>query len=276
MSRISPLFEQLRQENRTALIPYITAGDPHPDATVGIMHALVEGGADMIELGVPFSDPMADGPVIAAAHERALAHHVGLIHVLDMVKTFRETNQNTPVILMGYQNPIEAMGTDRFAQLAQEAGLDGVLTVDLPPEEAEPASKAYRAVGIDPIFLIAPTTHAERVRRIAEVASGFVYYVSLKGVTGASNLNTDALASRLQEIRTDCGLPVGVGFGIRNAETAAAVGKVADAVIIGSVLVQLIADSGAGAKADDWAALRQKLQDFMARIRIALDQNNQN
>ena len=137
MSRISPLFEQLRRENRTALIPYITAGDPHPDATVGIMHALVEGGADMIELGVPFSDPMADGPVIAAAHERALAHHVGLVHVLDMVKTFRETNQNTPVILMGYQNPIEAMGTDRFAQLAQEAGLDGVLTVDLPPEEAD-------------------------------------------------------------------------------------------------------------------------------------------
>ena len=272
MSRITPLFEQLRAMNRTALVPYITAGDPRPDATVGIMHALVEGGADLIELGVPFSDPMADGPVIAAAHERALAQHVGLIDVLDMVRSFRETNLHTPVILMGYQNPIEAMGTERFAQLAQAAGLDGVLTVDLPPEEAGPAASAYRAAGLDPIFLIAPTTPARRVQRIAEVASGFIYYVSLKGVTGASNLDTGALADRLQAIRRDCGLPVGVGFGIRNAETAAAVGKVADAVIIGSALVQLIADAGAGEPAE----LRQILQQFVAQIRQALDQSSQN
>jgi len=267
MSRISPLFEQLRAQNRTALIPYITAGDPTPGATVGLMHALVAGGADAIELGVPFSDPMADGPVIAAAHERALRHQVGLRHILDMVQEFRQTNEITPVILMGYQNPIEAMGIGEFAERAQKAGVDGVLTVDLPPEEAHGAAKIYAAANIDPIFLIAPTTPVNRIKIIAELASGFVYYVSLKGVTGAQNLDTQALAARLHDIRHECALPVGVGFGIRDARTAKAVGQVADAVIMGSALVQIIAELGAG----DSATLQQKVQAFMADVRRALD-----
>jgi tryptophan synthase alpha chain len=267
MSRISPLFEQLRAQNRTALIPYITAGDPTPEATVGLMHALVAGGANAIELGVPFSDPMADGPVIAAAHERALRHQVGLRHILDMVQNFRQTDQKTPVILMGYQNPIEAMGVTEFAKLAKVAGVDGVLTVDLPPEEAHIAAKVYAAANIDPIFLIAPTTQANRIKIIAELASGFVYYVSLKGVTGAQNLSTDALAARLHEIRHECTLPIGVGFGIRDARTAKAVGQVADAVIIGSALVQIIAELGSG----DAATLQRQVQAFMADIRSALD-----
>lgn len=267
MSRISPLFEQLRAQNRTALIPYITAGDPTPEATVGLMHALVAGGADAIELGVPFSDPMADGPVIAAAHERALRHQVGLHHILDMVQNFRQTDKKTPVILMGYQNPIEAMGVSEFADRAQKAGVDGVLTVDLPPEEAHGTAKIYAAANIDPIFLIAPTTPINRIKIIAELASGFVYYVSLKGVTGAQNLNTEALAARLNDIRQECALPVGVGFGIRDARTAKAVGQVADAVIMGSALVQMIAELGAG----DSATLQQKVQAFMADVRSALD-----
>ncbi len=269
MSRISPLFEQLRTDKRTALIPYITAGDPTPGATVDIMHALVAGGADAIELGVPFSDPMADGPVIAAAHERALVHHVGLRHVLGMVQVFRQSNQHTPIILMGYQNPIEAMGIAVFAERAQAAGVDGVLTVDLPPEEANTAAGIYAAVQIDPIFLIAPTTHADRIRIIAKLATGFVYYVSLKGVTGAQNLDTQALAERVRAIRQDCSLPVGVGFGIRDAPTAAAVGQVADAVIIGSALVRIIAELGQG----DPATLQQKVQAFMTEIRSALDRS---
>ena len=267
MSRISPLFEQLRAQHRTALIPYITAGDPAPDATVGLMHALVAGGADAIELGVPFSDPMADGHVIAAAHERALKHHVGLRHIFAMVHAFRQENQTTPVILMGYQNPIEAMGIEHFAAQAKAAGIDGVLTVDLPPEEAHTAAAVYAAAGIDPIFLIAPTTPASRIQIISQLASGFIYYVSLKGVTGAQNLDTKALGARLHEIRQDCALPVGVGFGIRDAATAKAVGQVADAVIIGSALVQIIAQFGA----DDAAQLQQKVQNFMADIRSALD-----
>ncbi|OYY53230.1 MAG: tryptophan synthase subunit alpha [Halothiobacillus sp. 28-55-5] len=257
----------MRAQNRTALIPYLTAGDPTPGATVGLMHALVGGGADAIELGVPFSDPMADGPVIAAAHERALRHQVGLRHILDMVQEFRQMDKKTPVILMGYQNPIEAMGIANFAQRAQAAGVDGVLTVDLPPEEAHGTAKMYAKANIDPIFLIAPTTPINRIKIIAELASGFVYYVSLKGVTGAQNLDTQALAARLHDIRHECALPVGVGFGIRDARTAQAVGHEADAVIIGSALVQIIAEFGAG----DAAPLQQKVQAFMAEIRHALD-----
>lgn len=269
MSRLAPLFDRLKAENRTALIPYITAGDPSPAYTLDLMHALVAGGADVIELGVPFSDPMADGPVIALAHERALTHGVGLKDVLALVHEFRETNQRTPVVLMGYQNPIEAMGVERFARHAVESGVDGVLTVDLPPEEAESAANAYRAAHIDPIFLIAPPTSAARVRTIATLASGFVYYVSLKGVTGAQNMDAAGLSERLAMIRSECGLPVGVGFGIRNAETAYAVSQVADAVIMGSALVQLIADYPVAERAS--AELLAAVHDFIANIRQALD-----
>lgn len=271
MSRLTPLFARLKTENRTALIPYITAGDPVPAYTLDLMHALVAGGADVIELGVPFSDPMADGPVIALAHERALAHGVGLKDVLDIVRAFRKTDQRTPVVLMGYQNPIEAMGVNAFARHAAESGVDGVLTVDLPPEEAEPTAAAYRAAHIDPIFLIAPTTSPERVRLIAKLASGFVYYVSLKGVTGAQNLDIEALDARLAMIRTDCSLPVGVGFGIRNAETARAVSRVADAVIIGSTLVQLIADHPIQERPS--STLLAEVRDFIVGIRHALDES---
>lgn len=271
MSRLTPLFERLKHENRTALIPYITAGDPAPSYTLELMHALVAGGADVIELGVPFSDPMADGPVIALAHERALAHGVGLKDVLAIVRSFRETDQRTPIVLMGYQNPIEAMGVNVFAREAAECGIDGVLTVDLPPEEAEPTAAAYRAAHIDPIFLLAPTTSSDRVRLIAQMASGFVYYVSLKGVTGAQNLDIEGLNARLVAIRADCSLPVGVGFGIRNAETARAVGRVADAVIMGSALVQLIADHPVDNQPS--VGLLAEVRDFIAGIRHALDES---
>lgn len=269
MSRLAPLFTRLKAEHRTALIPYITAGDPAPSYTLELMHALVEGGADVIELGVPFSDPMADGPVIALAHERALAHGVGLQDVLSMVRAFRATNQHTPVVLMGYQNPIEARGVEVFARLAADSGVDGVLTVDLPPEEAESTAAVYRAVDIDPIFLMAPTTKPERVRLIAQMASGFVYYVSLKGVTGAQNLDVDALADRLTTIRSDCRLPVGVGFGIRNEATARAVSHVADAVIMGSALVQMIADHPVLTQPSD--TLLTEVRAFISGIRHALD-----
>lgn len=271
MSRLAPLFARLKTEQRTALIPYITAGDPSPSYTVELMHALVAGGADVIELGVPFSDPMADGPVIALAHERALAHGVGLKDVLAMVRQFRETNLETPVVLMGYQNPIEAMGVNKFADQAAASGVDGVLTVDMPPEEAAPTAEAYRAAQIDPIFLLAPTTSTERVRLIAKMASGFVYYVSLKGVTGAKNLDVAALGERLTAIRAECALPVGVGFGIRDAETARAVSEMADAVIMGSALVQRIADHPVQDRAP--ADLLIEIQGFIRGIRTALDES---
>lgn len=274
MSRIAPLFEQCRAAGRTALIPYITAGDPNPDITLALMEALVAGGADIIELGVPFSDPMADGSVIQAAHERALVHGLGLRGVLNIVRAFRAKNQTTPVVLMGYQNPIEAMGVAEFTRLAQESGVDGVLTVDMPPEEANEIATALRAVDIDPIFLVAPTTAGSRIDAIAKLASGFVYYVSLKGVTGADSLDVDAIGARLAEIRQHIGdLPLGVGFGIRNAETAARVGAVADAVVIGSALVRLL-DETARDSQGDAGKLAKVATGFMAGIRSALDAND--
>jgi tryptophan synthase alpha chain len=243
MSRLTQTFEQLGQQKKKALIPYITAGDPHPDKTVAIMHGLVDAGADMIELGVPFSDPMADGPVIQRASERALAHKVGMRDVLAMVKHFRAQNSHTPIVLMGYANPIEAMGAEKFADLARDAGVDGVITVDYPPEECASFTQHLKSRDIDPVFLLSPTSDNQRVRLILEQASGFVYYVSLKGVTGAKNLDIDEVKQRVGSIRGLTQLPIGVGFGVRDAETARAVATFADAVVVGSRMVQEIEQS---------------------------------
>jgi tryptophan synthase alpha chain len=240
MSRIQTTFTNLKQQGKKALIPYITAGDPHPKFTVDLMHTLVNHGADMIELGVPFSDPMADGPVIQRASERALAHHVGLTAVLEMVIEFRQKDQKTPIILMGYANPIEAIGPVIFADRAKAADVDGVITVDYPPEECGDFVKELRARDIDPVFLLSPTTEPKRVDLIVNQASGFVYYVSLKGVTGAANLDIVEVADRVKSIRAQTNLPVGVGFGIRDAATAKATAAIADAVVVGSRLVQVI------------------------------------
>lgn len=240
MSRIQSTFATLKQQGKVALIPYITAGDPHPKHTVNLMHTLVQHGADMIELGVPFSDPMADGPVIQRASERALVHKVGLSAVLEMVKTFRQTDQATPIILMGYANPIEAIGAIAFADRAKAADVDGVITVDYPPEECGDFVQELRSREIDPIFLLSPTTDEKRVALIVNQASGFVYYVSLKGVTGAANLNIAEVSERVASIRKQTALPVGVGFGIRDAATAKATAAIADAVVVGSRLVQVI------------------------------------
>ena len=269
-SRLGPLFRRLAGEDRAALIPYITAGDPDPQATVELMHALVAGGVDALELGVPFSDPMADGPVIQAAHERALKSGLGLRGVLGLVAEFRQRDSETPVVLMGYQNPIEAMGIETFARQAAEAGVDGVLTVDLPPEEADDLVRAFAGAGIDPIFLLAPTTKGERTRAVAARGSGFVYYVSLKGVTGAANLDVDALGAQLGRIRETCDLPVGVGFGIRDAETAGRVAAVADAVIVGSAIVRLIHEQAVERGGVDEAVL-ESVRAFVAEMRKAVE-----
>lgn len=264
MSRIAQTFSQLSAQGRKGLIPFITAGDPYPEMTVELMHALVKGGANVIELGVPFSDPMADGPVIQRASERALAKKVGLRTVLEYVRAFRATDTTTPVVLMGYANPIERMGVDAFAKAASEAGVDGVLVVDYPPEECEAFAMAMRAAGIDPIFLLAPTSTDARIAQIARVASGYIYYVSLKGVTGAATIDLDAVAARIPQIRQHARLPVGVGFGIRDAATARAIGGVADAVVIGSRIVQLLEEAPREQAV-------QCLTDFIAEIRQALD-----
>ncbi|TWG89133.1 tryptophan synthase alpha chain [Cupriavidus gilardii J11] len=264
MSRIQSTFAALAAQGRKGLIPFITAGDPEPGLTVALMHALVEGGADVIELGVPFSDPMADGPVIQRASERALAQGVSLTQVLGWVTEFRQRDTATPVVLMGYANPIERMGERAFAMAAKQAGVDGVLVVDYPPEECESFSACMREHGIDPIFLLAPTTTDARIEAVARVASGYLYYVSLKGVTGSGALDLDSVAARLPLIKRHANLPVGVGFGIRDAKTAKAIGSVADAVVIGSRLVQLLEDAPR-----DQAV--QSLRSFIAEIRAALD-----
>ena len=242
MSRIATRFAALRQSGRKALIPFVTAGDPNPEVTVPLMHAMVAAGVDLIELGVPFSDPMADGPVVQAACERALRHHVSLRDVFDMVRRFREQDQDTPVILMGYLNLVEVMGYAEFARAARAAGVDGALTVDLPPEEATDLLTELRHAEIDPIFLLSPNTSDERAHRIAAQASGFLYYVSFKGVTGANRLDVGAVAKKLDTIRTLTDIPLGVGFGISDAQAAAAVAAVADAVVVGSALIKHIAD----------------------------------
>ncbi|MET0265689.1 MAG: tryptophan synthase subunit alpha [Duganella sp.] len=264
MSRIAPTFAALKAQNKTALVTFITAGDPAPDQTVPLMHALVAGGADILELGVPFSDPMAEGPVIQRACERALAHGVGIRDVFGYVAEFRKTNQHTPVVLMGYANPIERIGADDFIARSKAAGADGAIVVDYPPEECETFAAAMRAADLDLIFLLAPTSTEERIQQVARVGGGFSYYVSLKGVTGAGNINTQEVAERLGEIRKHVSLPVGVGFGIRDGATARAVAEVADAVVIGSRIVQEIEQHGReGAVA--------AVQTFVAGIRSALD-----
>jgi tryptophan synthase alpha chain len=240
MSRIQAAFEGLRAQGRKALIPYITAGDPRPALTVDLMAAMAEAGADVIELGVPFSDPMADGPVIQRASERALEQGVSLAQVLEMVRGFRARNAATPVVLMGYANPIEHYGSDKFVTDAAAAGVDGVLVVDYPPEECEGFARSLQDAGMDPIFLLAPTSTEARMRQVGRMASGYVYYVSLKGVTGAGHLDTASVAQALPRIRANVNVPVGVGFGIRDAATAQAVARVCDGVVIGSSLVQLL------------------------------------
>lgn len=243
MSRIKTTFDRLAGEGRKALIPFITAGDPDVALTLPLMHTLVEAGADVIELGVPFSDPMADGPTIQRASERALAKGMSLRKVLELVVAFRATDTQTPVVLMGYANPIEAMGLEKFAVAASSAGVDGVLVVDYPPEEAATFGAAMKAQRMDPIFLLAPTSTAARIAQVAEIASGYVYYVSLAGVTGSGALNVDAVAERLPLIREKTGLPVGVGFGIRDAVTAARIAGIADAVVVGSRIIEEIEKS---------------------------------
>jgi tryptophan synthase alpha chain len=265
MSRIQTVFEQLKQQQRKALIPFITAGDPEPALTVPLMHALVASGADVLELGVPFSDPMADGPTIQRASERALKHHVGLHHVLDMVAEFRRQDAATPVVLMGYGNPIEAMGWEAFARRCAEVGVDGVLTVDFPPEESHEAFRHLEAHGLDPIFLLAPTTREERVARIAALARGYVYYVSLKGVTGAGHLDLSAIEQKIPQLRKHIKVPIGVGFGIRDAETALAVAKLCDGVVVGSRIVQEIENSMPDTVTGNVSALVKELRQAVDR-----------
>jgi tryptophan synthase alpha chain len=241
VSRIAGRFQQLAEQGRTALIPYIVAGDPGLDVTVGLMHALVKNGADIIEVGVPFSDPMAEGPVIQLGHERALANGTSLRNVLEMVTEFRQRDSDTPVLLMGYANPVNHMGYAAFADAAALAQVDALLTVDIPPEEVDGVNTELRRVGMDNIFLVAPTTPDERVARIAEQASGFIYYVSLKGVTGAGHLDPAEVATRIAGIKSHSDLPVAVGFGIKDAASARSVAAVADGVVVGSALVNAMA-----------------------------------
>jgi tryptophan synthase alpha chain len=264
MSRIATTFEKLAREGRKALIPYVTAGDPSPAHTVPLMHALAAAGADVIELGVPFSDPMADGPVIQRASERALAQRVGLEKVLACVAEFRRQDAKTPLVLMGYANPIEAIGAKAFALRAQAAGVDGVLVVDYPPEESAEFASLAQAHGMDVIFLIAPTSTDARIAEVARLASGYIYYVSLKGVTGAATLDVAEVASRIARIRAHTSLPLGVGFGIRDAASARAVAEVADAVVIGSKIIQEMEEAGP-------ERAIERARAFVAGIRDALD-----
>jgi tryptophan synthase alpha chain len=264
MSRIRGRFQALAAARRKALIPYIVAGDPRPSLTVPLMRGLVEAGADIIELGVPFSDPMADGPVIQRSGERALKHGVGLSDVLKYVSEFRKTDETTPIVLMGYANPIEAMGVEKFAAAAKSAGIDGVIVVDYPPEECLEFSALMKKNDVDPIFLLAPTSTRKRIDEVARSGSGFLYYVSLRGVTGAAQVDFPEIMKKIPSIRTATKLPIGIGFGIRDAESAKRVAQAADAVVIGSRIVQEIEDG-----APDQAVARVKA--FLTPIRKALD-----
>jgi len=264
MSRIEQTFTALKADNKTALVTFITAGDPGPELTVPLMHALVEGGANVLELGVPFSDPMAEGPVIQRACERALKFNVGLKDVFGFVREFRKNDPDTPVVLMGYANPIERIGQTEFIRCAKEAGADGAIVVDYPPEECAAFATEMRDNGLDLIFLLAPTSTTERVKQVAQYGGGFSYYVSLKGVTGAGTIDTADVARRVAAIREHVKLPIGVGFGIRDGATAKAVAEVADAVVIGSRIIQEIENSPPDQAVD---AVRA----FTTTIRTALD-----
>lgn len=264
MSKIAKVFADLKAQGRKGLVPFITAGDPEPGITLDLLHALVRGGADVIELGIPFSDPMADGPVIQRASERALSHGMSLKHVIEIVKEFRQSNDHTPIVLMGYANPIEHMGTETFVRTAKDAGVDGVLVVDYPPEECEDFAQQCRTAGIDPIFLLAPTSSQARIDQVGKVAAGYIYYVSLKGVTGSANLDTKAVAGIIPQIRAASNIPIAVGFGIRDAQSAVAVGETADAVVIGSRIVQLLEETPSSERV-------QSLEHFLRDIREALD-----
>ena len=266
MSRLKEKFATLKASQRKALIPFITAGDPKPSVTVNLLHDMVKAGADILELGVPFSDPMAEGPVIQAACERALLHNVSLTDVLAMVKAFRQQDNQTPIVLMGYLNPVEVMGYETFADAAATAGVDGVILVDLPPEEGEDLVAALKAREIDPIFLLAPTSTNERMASICAMASGFVYYVSLKGVTGAANLDVQSVIEKVNQIRGHTDLPVGVGFGIRDAESAAQVAAVADAVVVGSAVVKHVAENQ-----NDPLKISQGICGLLSSMRTAMD-----
>lgn len=267
MSRIQAAFENLARKGRKALIPFITAGDPSPQFTLPWLHAMVAAGADILELGVPFSDPMADGPVIQRASERALRHKLSLHRVLDMVAEFRRQDTETPIVLMGYLNPIECMGFQAFVEAASEAGVDGVLTVDLPPEEAqaEMLPLLYQA-GVDPIFLLAPTSTSKRIEKAASAGRGYLYYVSLKGVTGADHLDLEDVRRKLANIRALTRLPIGVGFGVKDAETAASLAKLADAVVVGSALVRKVEEN-----LDQPDRIEAAIVALLADMRAAMD-----
>jgi tryptophan synthase alpha chain len=265
MSRIQATFERLSREGRKALIPYVTAGDPDPAATVPIMRAMVDAGADVLELGFPFSDPMADGPVIQRAGERALKHGTGLPQALAMVKEFRSRDERMPVVLMGYANPIEAFGVERFVKEAREAGVDGAIVVDYPPEECGAFTDSMRKHGMDVVFLLAPTSTAERIAAVARLASGYIYYVSLKGVTGATHLDLADVENNIARIRKATRLPIGVGFGIRDGATARAVCNFADAAVIGSRIVQEVENAPPGQAA-------QRVGSFLRTVRQAMDE----
>lgn len=278
-NRLDGCFRELKKQGKKALIPYIAAGDPGPALTVPLMHSMVKAGADIIELGVPFSDPMADGPVIQRAVERALAHNVSLRDVIEMVKQFREQDQTTPVVLMGYLNPFEQMEYAAFADSAKEAGVDGVLTVDMPPEEAATLRKELDRVGLDPIFLIAPTSRSTRIESITKIATGYLYYVSLKGITGSNKLDIDSVVAKMAEIRAYTEIPICVGFGIKDASSAAAVAAVADGVIVGSALVSMIEAAvdqmTEGQSVPELAAIEAPVTGLLSEMRNAMDRETE-
>lgn len=266
MNRLDARFASLKQQGKRAFVTFITAGDPEPGMTVSLLHHLVAEGADVLELGVPFSDPMADGPVIQKANERALSHHMSLKQVLQQVRQFRQQDDSTPIVLMGYLNPLEKMGIKGFAAQARDAGVDGLIIVDMPPEEAEEASRIFDSCNLAPVFLLAPTSSDARIQRACELAQGFVYYVSLRGVTGAQVSDYQEIADQVAKIRKHTSLPVGVGFGIKDGDTATAMGGHADALVVGSALVNCVEKY-----ATDPDAMKQAISAVMRDIRVAID-----
>lgn len=273
MSRLAQRFAELKTQGekpRKALVPYVMASDPSPEITLPLMHAMVAAGADIIELGAPFSDPMADGPVIQLAAERSLKHNTSLHDVFSLVSQFRQTDDKTPIIVMGYLNPIEVMGYQTFAQLAAASGIDGVITVDMPPVEADDYVPALKSQGLDPIFLLAPTSTAERIKKLADVASGFVYYVSLKGVTGAATLDVASVEEKVAEIRQFIDLPIAVGFGISDAESAAKVASCADAVVVGSAIVKKMSLND-GKTEQERSIIIKQISEILSSMRTAMD-----